>query len=304
MIAALANASMARHSASFSRAARLLSPGTRAEIENLYCLCRAIDDAADVQTSDADATILPTLAQALRQNAAHPWLAQVDQLSGHALTRRRCLLRLTQSCIEDALAPRLIADEQALLRYAYGVAGTVGLMLLPLLGVQAASGAPSRHACALGMAMQLSNIARDVVQDAGLGRVYLPQTWRVAMLSLPALAQAEASALQACVPAQIRLLALAEVLYRAGLSGLGHIPLRNRFAVALAALMYREIGRKIQRELPTLGFARRTVVSRAKKAWLAAQALVLSVRAPRVPVAAELDTYVLPWLQVDGFNAN
>ncbi len=332
----LAPYALKRHSASFTLAAALLSRRTKAQVETLYRLCRAIDDAADIDAAQRapstqfTANNLAELTAALDADnnqhlgADHPWLAEIDALPGNAWRRRRCLLRLTQTCTEDMVPARKIADEQALLAYAYGVAGTVGLMMLPLLGVADQSrdlsavspirpdlsavspdrrelNAAARHACALGMAMQLSNIARDVVADAAIGRVYLPQSWLLAPLDVAALARGAVVELEKCVPALVRLLALAEVLYRAGMSGLHYIPIRNRTAVAVAAKVYREIGRQVQRELGELGFARRTVVSTPRKLLLCLSGLLLSIKTAPTETSAELAMYLQPMLIADGF---
>ena len=61
------------------------------------------------------------------------------------------------------------------LDYCYGVAGTVGLMMACIMGVRAPS--VLAQACDLGLAFQLTNIARDIVEDAAVGRVYVPELW-------------------------------------------------------------------------------------------------------------------------------
>jgi 15-cis-phytoene synthase len=146
MNAGLEPYALKRNSASFTLAATLLSRPCKAHVETLYRLCRAIDDAADVVPLNlADASdlgqsaLLSELTVALDRGQTsamdHPWLTEIDALPGNMTLRRRCLLRLAQTCKADMTPKREIADEQALLSYAYGVAGTVGLMMMPILGV-------------------------------------------------------------------------------------------------------------------------------------------------------------------------
>jgi phytoene synthase len=121
------------------------------------------------------------------------------------------------------------------------VAGTVGLMMCGVLGVKGE--VARRHAIDLGVAMQLTNIARDVAEDARMGRVYLPRTRLEAAGTSPE-ALLEGRADPAAVSTVVRdLLAVAEVYYRSADAGMPHIPFRSRVAVLAASRLYRQIGR-------------------------------------------------------------
>jgi 15-cis-phytoene synthase len=262
--------SMALHSRSFQFASYLLSPATRERVEKLYALCRALDNLADdAELQTQSGHLLFTIKQTLQDNTAHAWLQALEL----APIERAALIRLINT-VESDLQPVCMQTESDLLRYAYGVAGSVGLLVLPALGVKAPAAAYS--AAALGMAMQLSNIARDVVDDAKLGRIYLPAEWLTQAVPVQALARAEEKALRACVPALVRVCALAEVLYQVAEAGLSNIPFRNRIGVGAALRSYRAIGRKVLRSLPTLGFASRQRVGAAEKLICALQALCAS----------------------------
>ncbi|NJR44256.1 squalene/phytoene synthase family protein, partial [bacterium] len=165
---ALDQASIQRHSKSFALAAKLLSSSTRPHVEQLYRLCRAVDDIADRAQSGAEAArALAALLHAIDASEPHPWLDSLHALPGNIAQRHRYLRRLISAVSSDLQLVR-IADEDALLDYAYGVAGSVGLLLMPVLGAHVEQAKIA--AASLGMAMQLSNIARDVVEDAGLNR--------------------------------------------------------------------------------------------------------------------------------------
>jgi 15-cis-phytoene synthase len=259
--------SMALHSKSFQFASRLLSPATRTRIAKLYALCRALDNLADEALPDThSARLLGFIKQTLQNNATHAWLQDLQL----APLERVALVRLIDT-VESDLLPVCLQTEGDLLRYAYGVAGSVGLLVLPALDVREPSAAYS--AAALGMAMQLSNIARDVVDDAKIGRIYLPAEWLAHPVCVSDLARADKAALRACVPALVRTCALAEVLYQVAEAGLPNIAFRNRVGVGAALRCYRAIGRKVLKSLPTLGFAVRQRVSGAEKLGFALSAL-------------------------------
>ena len=157
---------------------------------------------------------------------------------------------------------RRYADFGQLLDYAARVAGTVGAMMALLMGVR--DRAMLARACDLGSAMQLTNIARDVGEDARNGRLYLPQDWLreagvdpASLLARPAFTPALGRVVQ-------RLLGEAERLYQRADSGIARLPSRCRPAMYAARLLYAEIGHEVQRR----GFdsiAQRAVVSPLRK---------------------------------------
>jgi 15-cis-phytoene synthase len=159
----------------------------------------------------------------------------------------------------------------ALHDYAARVAGTVGAMMALLMGARTPEALA--RACDLGVAMQLSNIARDVGEDARLGRLYLPRDWmREAGLDPDAwLARPEFSpALGAVVQ---RLLDAADALYRRVGAGIACLPLACRPGINAARFMYAEIGDEVARR----GFdsvGSRAHVSARRKARLLLQAVL------------------------------
>ena len=136
------------------------------------------------------------------------------------------------------------------LRYCYHVAGVVGLMMARVMGVR--DERVLDHACDLGLAFQLTNIARDIVEDAENGRCYLPQSWLdEAGLSAAQLADPQHRA--ALAPLQRVWCARLNLIYqRAASYGL---PLRSAWAIATARGVYREIGVKCSMPVPGVGCA-------------------------------------------------
>lgn len=285
-VAALSASAMRRHGRTFFLASLLLGPRRQA-VEALYRVCRHIDDIADEAADD------PRIRDAT--------LAALDAALGEArddLPCARVVLRLRDRCgLPVAAVRRLIAaaredlqpqrprDFDALLRYAFGVAGVVGLALCPLLGARD----PRAHApaVALGVGMQLTNIARDVVADARIGRLYLPEAWAPS-LGAARLAAADPAALAEAHAAVCRLLDEAEAFYALAEAGMRYLPTRSRWAVRAAARMYRAIGAEV-RALGAQGAVRRAVVGRGRKT-----ALLLGVAVSRRPPFARQPPASLP----------
>ncbi len=261
----------------FRLAAIALPRATRDAAAVLYAFCRAADDAAD---------------DALDSVTAHHELDELELGLGGAqgatvargVHELHCQHGLSLEAAHGLLAgvrsdigPVRIADDAALLDYAYLVAGTVGVMMCPLLGVQ--SEIAQRHAADLGMAMQITNICRDVGEDARRGRVYLP---------LARLREREIRAEQVLDGAVDRialrdviagLLARADALYESGEQGLSFLPARARLAVLIASRLYRAIGVEVLRQPGDL-LGRRAVVSPWRKLRLGLVALAAWFLAP------------------------
>jgi 15-cis-phytoene synthase len=277
---------MDHHAKSFSWAARFLSPAARKDAALLYAFARTADDYADEERLgtmperlqclvdmrvQALAAALPNLAQA---PDCAPGSAPLASATGQML-RNYAVPDAVLECFMDSLqtdaGPRAIANQQELLRFAYGVAGTVGQMMRPLLGAPCAADA---YAIALGVAMQLTNIARDVVEDAQRGRCYIPAEWGVASQVLAA--PIDASQRAQAFAALRKLLALADDFYAYAQSGIQAIPAPNRRAIRIATALYQAIGHKIVRAGPDKYWQGRISLSAAEKSWLIVRTLLSS----------------------------
>jgi phytoene synthase len=156
--------------------------------------------------------------------------------------------------------------------YCYRVASTVGLMLCYVMGLFRIEAL--EKAAHLGMALQLTNIARDVQEDFEHGRRYLPLEDLQAERVDPEALWADGGALYRVV---LRLLDRAETHYEIGLDGTRDLPFRAAFVITLAALFYRQIGVKIRRRGPAALYGR-TVVTFPEKLLLMLRALLLVLR--------------------------
>lgn len=256
---------LAHHSRSFRWASTFLPPDSRDDAAVVYAFCRLVDDTADETDQPAKAALrLDRLRRELDEKApprpaVHGFLdvarrRGIDLASAHELVR---------GVASDLECVRCQNDED-LLRYCYRVAGTVGLMMCGVLGVDDPQALP--HAVDLGVAMQLTNICRDVVEDAARGRVYLPAdrlaaagTCQEALLAGDADRDAVASVVS-------DLLALADDYYTSADYGMRFIPARCRLAIVVASRVYRAIGVKLAGN-GSDALAGRTVVGPGAKLW-------------------------------------
>lgn len=287
------------HARSFSWGAVFLPADARDDAALLYAWCRHVDDLVDEATSsrlaaEALAGERAALRAAMaRRSGAADGAAPRAGLTGAFLDMadRRALPLEAAEALIDGMASDLgdvqVADDAELLLYCYRAAGAVGLLMCGVIGAVDEEAAP--YAVDLGMAMQLTNICRDVLEDAERGRVYLPRTRLLAAGVEPG-ELLRGTADPAAVAGVVRdLLGLAEAFYRSGHDGMRFIPPRTRVAIRVAGALYREIGRELVRRGgdPLRG---RTVVPRWRKAWTTAGALLASlVPVPsRAAHAAEL----------------
>ncbi len=261
-------ATLARYGRTFRLAGRLLPRETLLDAAELYAFCRTVDDLADEAADPSEArAALAELRQALvAGDREHPGGARFLALCDRTGIDLDAAITLIDTVVSD-IGPVRLADEAALLRYAYGVAGTVGQMMSVVLGADDARAEP--YAIDLGTAMQLTNIARDVVEDAARDRVYLPATWLPAGLDATALPRAAEPAFAAID----RVLETADGLYRRAELGYRYLPARVRPAIRVAGRLYEEIGRRILRRGPAHLSSGRCVVPMSRKLVLVATCL-------------------------------
>jgi len=191
-----------------------------------------------------------------------------------------------------------LTSESALLHYAYGAAGTVGVMMCHLLDAEE-PGRALAFAIDLGIAMQMTNIARDVLEDAHDGLLYLPAEWMLDGVTAVQIAAGDDQARQQAWQAIQQLLVLAEHYYLSGWQGLAYLPVRARLAIGVALRVYRDIGRRIQRLDAAQYWGRRVVVPGWAKAYQSVLALpALTLAKPSVhhvalhqPLASTLAFY-------------
>ncbi|MEM7610475.1 MAG: phytoene/squalene synthase family protein [Pseudomonadota bacterium] len=258
---------------SFYAASLLLPADVREPACALYAFCRLADDVID--DGDADNTSVAGLTRRIDMIYGgdpfdHPADRAMVQLADLYYLPRELPDALVDGFRWDVEARRYDTLDQ-LYGYAARVAGSVGAMMAVLMGGR--DPAVLARACDLGVAMQLTNIARDVGEDARNGRLYLPREWmREAGLDPDAwLARPQFSAALGGVIA--KLLEAADALYLRARSGIAQLPVGCRPGIYAAMRIYREIGVELRRRnLDSV--TQRTVVSRGRKSFLLGHAML------------------------------
>lgn len=266
---------------SFYWAGQWLSAPQLDQAARLYALCRKIDDLADDATdtqakAQAD-RLLASLAEAFRtrQIPSEPSLIEIYHPAVDLLATDPLACQASQDLIaamRTDLTPVRVTQKVELLQYCYGAAGTVGVMMTHLFDTQHRERALP-HAIDLGIAMQMTNIARDVLEDARLDRVYLPMGQDGSGVSPQALTDDTGNARRHAWQGVCELLDTAQDYYESGKQGLGYLPLRPRLAIAVAAEVYQDIGLKILRQGESIYWERRCVVGPVRKSVLTVRAL-------------------------------
>jgi 15-cis-phytoene synthase len=282
-------AMLAEGSKTFMLASYLLPWRVRDSAISLYAFCRQADDAVD-KGDEIDA--LEQLSDRLDAiYEGRPSDSPADRAFADTVAQFALPKAIPQALLEgfawdvSGRIYRTIEDVEA---YGARVAGTVGAMMALVMGVED-PGVMAR-ACDLGVAMQLSNIARDVGEDAKMGRLYLPLDWlveegvdAVAFLRKPEFSPAIGRVVQ-------RLLDRADVFYRSADFGIAALPAGCRPAIRAARLLYAEIGRAVERNnLDSV--SQRAYAPLSRKLALAGQAaLAAPSRAhPGEPVLGETE---------------
>jgi phytoene synthase len=279
---AAARASIARHSKSFALASRLLPVTLRDRAAVVYAWCRRADDAVDGPGTDPSAAVgvlereLANIYDGAR--CSDPILDGFAAVVRETHIPRHYPEELLAGMAMDARGVRY--DHDADLRvYCYRVAGVVGLMMSHVMGLAD----PAALSCAarLGMAMQVTNICRDVREDWMRGRLYIPRSllaevggaWVTRWLGGPLPPDARWPLARATA----RLLSRARIDYLAGDRGLAALPPECRLAIAAARRIYAAIGDEVERH-ECDPFAPRAVVPRARKLRLIATAALSTLR--------------------------
>ncbi len=265
-----ARAVLSRHGRSFHFASKLLDPETALRSARLYRFCRYVDDIAD-EATDRESALqrLDAITAMLRRGeASDPVVADFLALARSCQISVAPALELVQGVRSD-LGNVRFADERDLLRYCYRVAGTVGLMMCGVLDVRDPRALP--FAIDLGIAMQLTNIARDVGEDAANGRRYLPASM-LGDVDPTAIGQPDTNLEVRLASAVKQLLARAENYYLSGQRGLVFLPARARLGIRVAARVYRRIGKRL-RSLRHASWRTRAVVPAWQKLAVAVKAI-------------------------------
>ncbi|MFL6735176.1 MAG: phytoene/squalene synthase family protein [Sphingomicrobium sp.] len=257
-------------SKSFRAASRLFDPVTRERAWLLYCWCRHCDDVADGQLYGFGHGTRGNVA-VLRGKTRRAAAGEApDEIPFRALSLLLSECRIPERLLEDHLRGFALDEagwqpetEEDLMLYCYYVAGAVGCMMAILMGVSPDDEQTLEHAAELGIAFQLSNIARDVREDLQAGRCYLPNKWLTEYRTdRESLFQPQNAA---ALTAMVRRLVDGVAVYEQGArKGVDKLPFRSRLAVLSALRIYGAIGRRVG-ELGRSAWERRVSIGKMRK---------------------------------------
>lgn len=257
--------SIENFSRSFALASRFFNREQRLSAAQIYRWCRFCDDIVDEGKSTIE------VINQLRHETDACWNLN-QEVSAVYCSFRAAVLR---SHIPSVYAQELLSGMEMDLQnkryktftelklYCYRVASTVGLMMCHVMGIF--NQRALEQAASLGMAMQLTNICRDVKADLEIGRLYLPLEW-LNLVGLNETNYFHPCNRKALFNVVEKVLDEAEGLYQKGLAGTRDLPWRSALAVLVAARVYREIGREIVRR-GSFSLEQRTVVGTSRK-WM------------------------------------
>lgn len=219
----MSNNLITTHAKSFSWAGFFLTKQTFKNGSSLYDFCRTLDDIADENTSlDSKKQKFNKMKKDfIERNFENILIKNIDNLIKKFNISEKVVLDLFDGIESDIKENIEFKTKRELLLYSYRVAGTVGLMMAKILKVD--SKIALRSAVDLGIAMQLTNIARDVVEDSDRNRKYIDHNFMKIKETL----------------------GIAELFYKSSFKSIKEIPLVNRFAILVARRVYREIGNNI-----------------------------------------------------------
>ena len=263
-------------SKSFARASALFDRNTRERVWLLYAWCRRCDDIADNQVMGGELgsqSERPARIKAIRAltKRAFDGLPTADPaFDGFGIVESEA--GLTEEMADDVIAGfRLDASdwrprtEGDMMRYCYHVAGAVGVMMAKVMGVPGEHFDTYDRACDLGLAFQLANISRDIVEDAAADRCYIPAEW-LAEIGLPPGQHARPEYRFELASLMPRMIDMMDRHINAARVGAAQLRFRQRWAVLSAARIYGAIGHKVLNRGQN-AWNRRVVVSAPEKLW-------------------------------------
>lgn len=264
-------------SKSFSAASKVFGPEKRDAAFLLYGWCRYCDDAIDSAPAGTSTEALMARLEDLRRRTVgalngdpddHPVFVAFRHLARRYRIPAHYPLELLEGMAMDIRRERYRTLDELCL-YCYRVAGVVGLMMSHVMGVSREEALT--HASHMGIAMQLTNISRDVREDAEMGRLYLPLDW-LADAGVDPDRLLDPCNREAVADVVERIVEVAEKYYESGDAGLGYLSFRSACTIASARAVYSAIGHEVVRRGPR-AWDERVWIRPGRKAWLMLRAV-------------------------------
>ena len=219
----MANNLLSIHAKSFSWAGFFLPSDVYKNGSDLYDFCRILDDIADEEISleIKKKKFLNYKNDFINHNFENDSIKKIHRIIKNFDVSEKIVLDLFDGIESDLKEKIELKSKRELLVYSYRVAGTVGLMMAKILKVKSKTALKS--AIDLGIAMQLTNISRDVIEDSKNKRFYIKHNFEAIKETL----------------------ATADLFYDSSFSSIKDIPLNLRFSILVARRVYRQIGKNI-----------------------------------------------------------
>tara|TARA_Y100001935_G_scaffold205813_1_gene174789 strand:- start:1846 stop:2748 length:903 start_codon:yes stop_codon:yes gene_type:complete len=272
----MSKTALAKYGVTFHFAGRLLSKAHIEKAGKLYEICREADDIADNAENKTKASekLLTEKKNLLDQSFSSPWSKKAQNLLSPR--GRLALLDLLDGVISDLKLVR-IKDQDELLVYCYRVAGSVGLMMCDIFEIKDKRALD--YAVTLGIAMQITNICRDVQEDATIDRRYLPGD-DCSDLEPTNLMNPNSTEREIIRKNVSYLLKLADDFYDFSEKGLVFLPWRARLGILVASHAYKEIGRILKYRHSCDIWKGRVITSNRRKIYVALKAILISICRP------------------------
>ena len=211
------------NSKSFYWASKFLPKEILKKVINIYAFCRLQDDLVDEGIKIEDSSEVEELENIIKSYGVS----------------KNIISNLMEGINSDENFKRF-KDNSELLRYCYKVAGVVGLMMIKALDIKQSEA--KYFAIDLGMAMQLTNISRDIMQDYKKNRIYIPENTGINKDIISNMTSENEVKLKKVVN---QIILKSEIYYKSSLNGMRYIPIRSRLAILVSLRIYQGIGIKI-----------------------------------------------------------
>ena len=219
----------------------------RKDIEILYSFCRYIDDIGDSKkfsTSNSKKKLLLIIKDLSDFKSKDSIVSDFLIISNKYKINKEVPIDLINGVIKDLKKKIDINTLSELMTYSYQVAGTVGIMMCNIMNVKNRD--LLRHAIQLGIAMQLTNIARDIKEDLLMNRIYFPKEFRNFLSSTNHELITNKDKQKIFSKDLHKIIIYSEILYAKALYGIKKLPFKHRFPIMLASNLYQKIGFKIK----------------------------------------------------------
>jgi phytoene synthase len=233
---------MQEHGKSFFWASWFLDKNTANKLFTVYALCRRLDDLVDTSNENSEAKEeIARVISLTNNNQYKETFEEFKRIDSKLHPRQDIIIEFLKGQLSD-LDFRQPNDLDQLLKYCYRVAGVVGLMICDVLDIRDSK--LRYFAIDFGIAMQLTNICRDIKEDAQIGRIYLPKN-ETASLAIGNFKSPSNTDLIIINSSRDKLIKLADKYYQSGMYGINQLPIKIKRSFRVASNIYQGIGHKI-----------------------------------------------------------